>query len=271
MVWYYLHGEARRGPIGEETFEQLVAEGTIHPETRVWQPGMTHWTPLEALGSARMAREGDGPRKLPCMECRELRPAAEMLPMQGQCLCGACKPTYLMRLREGNLKHAGLPYARFWRRAVAKFLDYGLMALYTNAIAVLLGVIFTNRDVGEMVDLGLTLVLILISVVLQGIYHVWFIGKYGATLGKMALGIKIVTPDGGKVSYLRAFARYLLEGVSSFALYLGYIMAAYDDRYRTLHDMFCHTRVVLDIKEEAKTPAFARETTTLPQGAGGAA
>lgn len=60
----------------------------------------------------------------------------------------------------------------------------------------------------------------------------------------MIFGLKVVTSEGGKVTYLRALARFLSEILSYLLLMLGYIMAAFDDEKRTLHDRICDTRVV---------------------------
>lgn len=75
-------------------------------------------------------------------------------------------------------------------------------------------------------------------------YPTFFIGKYGATLGKMACQLKVVTEDGGKVTYMRALGRAFAEYLSMLTIYIGYIMAGFDDEKRTLHDRICSTRVV---------------------------
>jgi uncharacterized RDD family membrane protein YckC len=75
-------------------------------------------------------------------------------------------------------------------------------------------------------------------------YNIFFLGKYGATPGKMLLKLRVVTPEGGKVSYGRATGRYFAELLSGMICYVGYIMAAFDDEKRTLHDRICNTRVV---------------------------
>ena len=41
-------------------------------------------------------------------------------------------------------------------------------------------------------------------------YDTWFVGKYGATPGKMARGLKVVVEDGSRVSCLRVLAGTLL-------------------------------------------------------------
>jgi uncharacterized RDD family membrane protein YckC len=75
-------------------------------------------------------------------------------------------------------------------------------------------------------------------------YDTWFVGKYGATPGKMACKLKIVDPDGGQIPYLRAFGRHFAKWLSSMTLLIGYIMAVFDEEKRTLHDRVCETRVI---------------------------
>jgi uncharacterized RDD family membrane protein YckC len=60
----------------------------------------------------------------------------------------------------------------------------------------------------------------------------------------MACKLKVVTSDGGRVSYLRALGRHFAELLSVLTLMVGYIMAAFDEQKRTLHDRICDTRVI---------------------------
>ena len=72
----------------------------------------------------------------------------------------------------------------------------------------------------------------------------FFLGKFGATPGKMACKLKVVRPDGERISYARALGRHFAEMLSGIILYIGYIMAAFDEEKRTLHDRICDTRVI---------------------------
>jgi uncharacterized RDD family membrane protein YckC len=60
----------------------------------------------------------------------------------------------------------------------------------------------------------------------------------------MACGLKVVRPDGEKISYARACGRFFAEFVSSLTLAIGYIIAAFDGEKRSLHDRICDTRVI---------------------------
>jgi len=67
---------------------------------------------------------------------------------------------------------------------------------------------------------------------------------FGATLGKMAVKIRVVNPDGTPITWGKAIARYFAEIVSGLTLGIGYIMAGFDPERRALHDRIASTRVV---------------------------
>ena len=75
-------------------------------------------------------------------------------------------------------------------------------------------------------------------------YEAFFLVKFGATPGKMALGLKVVRPDGSGLQAGRAIGRYFGKLLSGMILYIGYIMAGFDAQKRALHDMICDTRVI---------------------------
>jgi uncharacterized RDD family membrane protein YckC len=53
-----------------------------------------------------------------------------------------------------------------------------------------------------------------------------------------------VRADGGRLGGWRAFARYWAEQVTGLTFFAGYVMAAFDEEKRALHDFICDTRVV---------------------------
>jgi uncharacterized RDD family membrane protein YckC len=73
---------------------------------------------------------------------------------------------------------------------------------------------------------------------------VFFLGRFGATPGKMVCGLRVVTAMGDRISYGRATGRFLAEILSGLVCYIGYIIAAFDEQKRTLHDHICSTRVI---------------------------
>ena len=60
----------------------------------------------------------------------------------------------------------------------------------------------------------------------------------------MACQIKVVSDEGEPITYMRALGRHFAEMLSALILMIGYIMAAFDDEKRALHDRICSTRVI---------------------------
>ena len=84
----------------------------------------------------------------------------------------------------------------------------------------------------------------LLLYIVPPIYEIVMIKKYGATVGKMAMKIRVVRPDGDSISYGRSTGRYFAKVLSGMILYIGYLMAFWDDEKCALHDRICQTRVV---------------------------
>jgi uncharacterized RDD family membrane protein YckC len=94
------------------------------------------------------------------------------------------------------------------------------------------------------VQLMIQAVFYLIYIGIVAAYNTYFVGKFGATPGKMACSLKIVMAGGAPVSYGRAFGRTFAEMLSGMTCNIGYLIAAFDEEKRSLHDHICATRVV---------------------------
>lgn len=68
--------------------------------------------------------------------------------------------------------------------------------------------------------------------------------KFQASVGKMAMGIKVTDLNGDRISFGKAFLRSFGKLISSMVMYIGYIMAAFTDKKQALHDMIASTLVV---------------------------
>jgi len=132
-----------------------------------------------------------------------------------------------------------MTYGGFWIRLVAKIIDGIVLAIFSGILGFGVGAVLSGAG-AELAAVAGFLVQIAVGLA----YTIFFIGKYAATPGKMALKLKVVTPDGGQVSYARAAGRALAEYVSAIILLIGYLIAAFDKEKRTLHDRIAGTRVV---------------------------
>lgn len=142
----------------------------------------------------------------------------------------------------------GVRYGGFGARAIALIIDGMLTAAIRNVVLAPMG--FHLMDnwgspwgwsrffwpiVGEIQ---------IISIALNFCYYVLFWTYYGATPGKMLFKLKVVTPEGNLVSIGQAAGRYFAMWLSGIILGIGYLMAAFDDQRRTLHDRLANTRVI---------------------------
>ena len=237
MQWFYADNNQPVGPVDEARLRELAQAGKIGLDTLVWRQGMANWRPLSETPL------GDAAETLyTCVECGRAQPRDEVIPFRSVHVCAACKPVFFQRVREGTLQATGMQYAGFWLRAGAKIIDAVLLAMLTTTLHLgLSGLLAQNDPFTYMLVSGL---IALASFAANITYATWFVGRYAATLGKMAFGLRVITGDGSSVSYLRALGRALGEIVSGMVLYLGYLIAVFDDQNRTLHDFFCDTRVI---------------------------
>lgn len=65
-----------------------------------------------------------------------------------------------------------------------------------------------------------------------------------ATPGKLLAGTKVTDMQGRRIGFGRATTRALAKGLSAMLCYIGYLMAAFNDRCQTLHDMIAQTLVL---------------------------
>lgn len=241
MEWYYVHAGQRVGPISQEELDRLIQSGATSVDALVWRAGMADWQPYSALKGVEPGLAGVMPSadSFVCSECGNSFSAENLIQIGSQSVCGNCKSILLQRLKEGAALPGVSRYAGFGIRLLAKFVDGCIAGGLLMILIVGSGEV--SRRLQETafaltVQLGLYLVL--------GIYSVFFVGTYGATPGKMVCRIKILNANGSKVSYAKATGRYFAELLSGLILYVGYIIAAFDEEKRTLHDRICDTRVV---------------------------
>lgn len=238
MSWYYSENNERRGPVDEPTFDSLVSNGTITPETLVWREGMAGWLPYVNVNPGQVAAPSLAPAPaVVCTQCGRMLPADEMVSYEGRYICASCKPAFFQRVREGAALPNERRYAGFWIRFVAYIIDNIIQQIAAMAIGMIIGLTLRGNEAAPYVAAG-------VSVVLSLSYSIYFVGRFGATPGKMALKLKIIRADGGPVSYWLAAGRIFAQMISALILLIGYIMAAFDEEKRSLHDRICDTRVI---------------------------
>jgi uncharacterized RDD family membrane protein YckC len=176
-----------------------------------------------------------------CYECGKSFNNDEMIKYDNNWVCAGCKPIFLQKLKEGVSVTGAMEYAGFWIRFGAQFLDQIILTVVTQMIGFVMG---TAAGASGQPNIGLIGIVFVINMAIIVSYDAFFLGKYGATPGKMACGLRVVTAEGEPISYGRAVGRHFAKYLSGMIFLIGYIMAAFDDERRALHDRICNTRVI---------------------------
>ncbi|GAB3389946.1 RDD family protein [Lysobacter fragariae] len=155
---------------------------------------------------------------------------------------------------DGNYVGGGeVVYAGFWKRYAALCIDGFLVgiAFYIVMIVAMIagfGVVGLSGAGADGMGLGFAALMIgayLMYPLISGLYYISMeSSSLQATLGKLAVGIKVTDSDGHRLARGQALGRWASHLLCYFTLYIGYIMAGFTDRKRGLHDMVAGTLVV---------------------------
>jgi len=131
-------------------------------------------------------------------------------------------------------------YGGFWIRVVAYIIDAILLTIVCGVLDRLLGIDIFVSDWEHYDPLAS-----LVSLVIGWLYFALLeSSERGATVGKMAMGLRVVTSDGQRLSFMNATGRYFAKILSAIILCIGFIMIAFTDKKRGLHDMIAGTLVI---------------------------
>ena len=154
---------------------------------------------------------------------------------------------------------AEVRYAGFWLRFVAYLIDDLILGFagFLVSLPFVGGIILAAIGIGEHPEfdektflgiagiLGSVFGLVAIITVMGWLYFsLMESSKTQATLGKMALNLKVTDLEGNRISFGRATGRYFGKIVSGMILYIGYILAGLTEKKQALHDMMAGCLVV---------------------------
>ena len=123
---------------------------------------------------------------------------------------------------------SGVEYAGFWIR----FASYIIDAIILFVVGIVLAIAVGGTS-GAVLQFAVGVV-----------YTIGFWIAQGATPGKMAVGIRITTVDGGDIDFGRALLRYIGYIASAIILLIGYVMIGFTREKRGLHDYIAGTVVI---------------------------
>ncbi|MCD4769814.1 MAG: RDD family protein, partial [Bacteroidales bacterium] len=146
-----------------------------------------------------------------------------------------------------------------WLRFVAYIIDDLIMGFvgFIVSLPFIGGIIFSAIGIGEHADfdektalgvagiIGSVVGLVIVIAVMGWLYFALMeSSKTQATLGKMALSLKVTDMEGNPISFGRATGRYFGKIISGMILYIGYILAGLTEKKQALHDMMAGCLVI---------------------------
>ncbi|HSZ23374.1 MAG TPA: RDD family protein [Candidatus Sulfotelmatobacter sp.] len=141
-------------------------------------------------------------------------------------------------------------YAGFWIRVLAALIDTLFLFAALFPVRLLLGSAVTILGMNAqmpMHDLFLARRWVRIGI---GISIAWAYragmesSRYQATLGKMAMRLKVTDLEGNRISFAEPTGRYFAKYLSALTLGIGYLMVGFDERKQGLHDRVAETLVL---------------------------
>jgi uncharacterized RDD family membrane protein YckC len=189
---------------------------------------------------------------LACAQCRRTFGQSDLVSIAGNWVCGDCKAAFLSRIVAGGpAAPSSLRYAGVGIRFGARFVD-GLMFIVPFLIVLFLLLPNMLRTAAANRAPAFNGTFVLGALVFSLFYEVLMLRYWGATLGKMACGLKVVRSDGSSLGWGVSFGRFFMYNVVISAvpfvnwilLITTAIMAGTDEQKRGLHDRVCDTRVI---------------------------
>jgi uncharacterized RDD family membrane protein YckC/Tfp pilus assembly major pilin PilA len=233
--WYYLDSDRKQnGPVTADVIRNALREGRVVDTTLVWRDGLANWLPIRQLASELGISPAPASPPSPDNIAANVDVGPGYPPPDDQ--------RTRVRAAAADVVPAG-----FIRRWAALFLDSLILgiplAIVAGIVAIPLGLFSAGRGdaAGSMA---------------QGVYYLFYLivaplyyagmesSVHQATLGKRALGIKVTDDEGRRISFGHALGRWFAASLSYLTLYIGFLMAAFTERKRALHDMVAGTLVV---------------------------
>lgn len=217
--WYYARHGQQYGPFSEEELINLIRSDAVKESDFLWTPGMENWARASSIPRIYQHFETPG-------------------------TFGQVEPSGFT----GASAQLGAPqYAGFWLRLAAYIIDSLVLGAAGCVIGFIIGIFsVATGDVDPEVSATAESVTNVIAAVMAWLYFALMESStWQATLGKKALGIKVIDYQGNRISFLRATGRHFAKFISAIILFIGYIMAGFTERKQALHDMIAGTLVIM--------------------------
>ncbi|MCX5689089.1 MAG: RDD family protein [Planctomycetota bacterium] len=242
-MWHYAIQDTQHGPVDAATMQQLIADGIVTASTLVWREGFSAWvgagsvlelaTQIQAASQAPVQATAGPQSPSPTAADRPAAPPTQAGPVR--------------RITEPDLDQRF--YAGFLRRVVAFLID-GFLSSTLAGIAAVVILLLAGALAVVFAPLGIALGIVgpyVVALLCSAAYYILQeCGQSQATFGKRALGMKILTRDGSRITLGLALGRYLVKMLLTISLTggIGFLIMFFTKRRQTLHDLVVDTVVI---------------------------
>jgi len=137
-----------------------------------------------------------------------------------------------------NKNQSEIKYAGFWIRWVANLIDALVLLIPSILAALIIKKFIASVNVRLILD-GVS------GLLFSWVYFILMTRKYQATLGKAALGIRVISDASENLAWGQIILRETIGKIISMViLFIGYIMAGFTQRKQALHDKIARTLVI---------------------------
>ena len=272
--WYYADRQRRQiGPQPAEALVQRFRAGEIDAATLLWRDGLPAWQPLGSL-RAELGLEDAAATLDFRIEPVMAAPAAPVdattttadglytgaTPASTGAYSPYSAPAAVLDAHAGATPvHGGdVVMAGLWRRFAASVVDGLVTGVLSYALLIPLmlafGMSLSSLAENELAGAGASVTFLILNYAISfGVPMLYFAWMHSsgtqASLGKMAVGAKVVRTNGEPIGFGRALLRYLayllfVLFTCGLGVLISGLMVAFTERKQALHDMLCDTLVV---------------------------
>lgn len=180
----------------------------------------------------------------PCSACGKSFCPDCLVELKGRRFCAGCKVGAVKDIQSG-VDGTGMQLAGIGQRFLAQFIDGFAINIVVVPLMIVMGVVIAVVQPDENSAAFPLIIFGFYGLVFATIfcYHGFMLQWKGQTLGKMAMKIKVVTPEGGPITpgqaWIRVLVWFLLHGCL-----IDYLPALFNKEKMAIHDMAARTRVV---------------------------
>ena len=212
---------AEYGPASLDELRSWIGDGRVAGSTQVWRSDLAQWSPAARYAELQQALARLHASVSPAMARQGLRPAG-FWPRLGAYVLDRALLTLVLWVLLGPLaqwQHWQMP-------VVPETWNLQTWQQFRDQLAVS----------GHQMFPFILLLILLYDVVMNG--------TFGATLGKMDIGARVVCADGSRLGYSRALLRSLAGRLTEVLFYFGYLWIAMRADKRGMHDLMAGSKVV---------------------------